>query len=215
VSAGATAAVGAARTIVAGAVNLAGSSGAWTGTLDVAGGAAAIDYNGTSSPLVTVANQVRLAHDAGWAGGGITSSVADAASVGVGYAESAFALGSSGGTFGGESVDGTSVLLRAVPYGDANLDGVVSGADLRALRRHLGAAGAAAVWQNGDFDYDGRVSARDYAILRRNLGRSLPVGFFSAASIQAVPEPALNLSIPALLLLLLRRRRVGSVNGMP
>jgi hypothetical protein len=105
-------------------------------------------------------------------------------------------------------VDGSSIVLRAVTYGDADLDGIVSIADLNTLRRHLGASGDLAVWQNGDFDYDGRVTARDYAVLRRNLGLALPAAALSVASAsQALPEPAFCLAVPALGLMLRRRCR--------
>ncbi len=50
------------------------------------------------------------------------------------------------------------VRLLATLKGDANGDGVVSLADLDALGKHFGQAGA---WQDGDFDYDGQVDLAD------------------------------------------------------
>jgi autotransporter-associated beta strand protein len=122
IQAGAEAAIapGSRGTLVTDALSIAGAPGAWAGRLDIAGGALAVDYPaGNTSPLLTVADQVRSARHAGalaWGGPGITSSIADVSSMGVGYAESALVLGNEGGTFGGEPVDGTAVLVRATPY---------------------------------------------------------------------------------------------------
>jgi autotransporter-associated beta strand protein len=209
IGAGTSAAIapGAAGTLVMDSLSIAGGPGAWAATLDLAGGAAAVDYAGGSpSPLQTIADQVRSGLRGG---GGITSSIADTTSIGVGYAESAFALGPAGGTFGGETVDGTTVLIRPVRYGDADLDGVVGADDLLALRRHLGATGDRAVWQNGDFNYDGRVSAPDLVLLRRNYGGTMPTlaPATFAAQLTAVPEPGTaGVVLLGLAALALRRR---------
>jgi autotransporter-associated beta strand protein len=216
VAAGATAAVspGASATVVTDSLSLSGTSGAWDAALDVVGGAVAVNYApGETSPLQTVADQVRSARRAGWAGGGITSSLADSSRVGVGYAESAFALGPAGGVFGGEAVDGTTVLIRATLYGDADLDGTVAADDLLALRRNFGARGTRALWQTGDFDYDGRVGPSDFRLLRQNYGASMPAaaaGMFMT-NLAAVPEPtsAATVLVPLGVLALRRRRRVA------
>ena len=219
VAAGARArvATGSRATVVTGALMLAGTAGDWDGTLDVAGGAAVVNYEGSASPLATIADQVRAARhaDAGpWAGPGVTSSTANVHLIGVGYAESGFALGSAGGTFGGEAVDGTAVLIRATPYGDANLDGVVSSVDLLAVRQNLGAGGDRAVWQNGDFDYDGRVGSRDLAILRRNFGAAMPA-LAASSAVAAVPEPSALAPLMPLVLPGMRRRRRRGARALP
>ena len=209
VDAGATASIapGSTVTIVTDSLALAGSTGAWQGTLDVGRGAVLIDYDGDASPIATAADQVRSARRGG---GGITSSAADASKIGIGYVESAFALGPAGGAFAGEQVDGTTLLIRATPYGDADLDGTVSNADLRALRRNLGGAGDRATWQDGDFDYDRRVTARDLALLRRNFGASVPVLAAMGEGVPGaspVPEPSALTALLPLFVLALRRRR--------
>jgi hypothetical protein len=210
VGAGARAAVapGRAATVVTRELSIAGEAGSWLAQLDLAGGAVAVDYIvGDTSRLQTIADQVRSGRAGGaWDGQGIVSSVANGTSVGVGYAESAFALGVAGGVFGGEAVDGSAVLIRATRYGDADLDGTVDVDDLLALRRNLGAAGERANWQNGDFDYDGRVGPRDLALLRRNFGATMPAAAF-ASSPAAVPEPATAAAVLSLGALILRRNR--------
>ena len=215
VGAGADAVVvpGRATTLRMSKLSIAGEPGAWSGRLDLAAGAAVVDYDGSStSPLQLIADQVRSGRNGAagaWTGRGITSSIADASSIGVGYAESAFALGPDGGLFAGEVVDGSSILLRAARYGDANLDGVVGADDLLALRRNLGARGDRAVWQNGDFNYDGRVSASDLVMLRRNFGQAMPTVSPAAfaAQVTAVPEPGTAGVLLLLGVAAMRRRR--------
>jgi autotransporter-associated beta strand protein len=192
-------------TVVTGSFDIGEAQGNWAGVLNVGSGALAIDYDGGASPLSVVADQVRSAARGGWTGQGITSTAADENHVGVGYGESALLLGPDGGSFGGEGVDGTAVLVRATPYGDANLDGLVSSADLLTVRRNLGARGSRGVWQNGDFDYDGTVGVRDLALLRRNFGARMPAAV--AGDYMVVPEPQAVAALLPLYVFGLRRRR--------
>ncbi len=62
------------------------------------------------------------------------------------------------------------IEIKYTLYGDANLDGVVSGDDFSILVGNLGKPDAA--WDKGDFNYDGVVSGDDFALLVGNLGRS-------------------------------------------
>jgi hypothetical protein len=52
-------------------------------------------------------------------------------------------------------------------FGDANLDGVVNGADLAIVGGNIGLPGG---WAQGDFNGDGIVNAADLAIVNANLG---------------------------------------------
>ena len=99
-------------------------------------------------------------------------------------------------TFGGQTVDATSVLVKYTYGGDANLDGQVDISDLGAL-----ATGWQTIntWTSGDFDYNGLVDISDLGILATNwqLGVGSPLGpsFDEAlASVGlagvSVPEPA-------------------------
>jgi hypothetical protein len=107
-------------------------------------------------------------------------------------------------------------------YGDANLDGVVSGDDFTILTGDLGKFTA---WETGDFNYNGIVAGDDFTLLVQNLGNAInganlvvpaadlaAIDAFAAANgLQAdVPEPASMglLAIGTLGVLSRRRSRV-------
>jgi hypothetical protein len=108
-------------------------------------------------------------------------------------------------------------------YGDANLDGVVSGDDFTILTGDLGKSNSA--WDKGDFNYNGIVAGDDFTLLAQSLGsfQNLPTGGLPAADLAAidafaaanglqadVPEPASLglLAIGTLGVLFRRRSRV-------
>ena len=66
-------------------------------------------------------------------------------------------------SFAGESVGSTDVLVKYTYYGDANLNGVVTGSDYALTDNGLnfGLSG----WSNGDYNYDGVTNGADYALL--------------------------------------------------
>ncbi len=146
--------------------------------------------------------------------GGIDSSVAAVTSgFAVGYADGADGVVS--------GLSSGQIEVKYTRYGDANLDGVVSGDDFSILVGNLGKSAAA--WDKGDFNYDGVVSGNDFALLVANLGKAsngadvtLPaadlaaIDAFAAANglMADVPEPAsAGLLIVAGLGMLARRRR--------
>jgi autotransporter-associated beta strand protein len=181
--------------------------------------------------IITYAAGTQAATDAtirgyiisGYAGGtftgttGITSSTA-AATTGfaVGYADGA------DGVVAGLSSG--QLEVKYTLYGDANLDGVVSGDDFTILVGNLGKSVSA--WDQGDFNYDGVVSGDDFTLLVGNLGKSatgaditLPAAdlaaidaFASANGLMAdVPEPAsAGILLMAGVGMLARRRRNSS-----
>jgi hypothetical protein len=173
-------------------------------TLDLTNNSAVIDYTGAVGTLV---GDVR-AH---LAAGRLISSSADA-SHRLGYGDNAV-LGKA--TFGGQSVDASSVLIKFTFGGDANLDGQVDVTDLGALATSWQTN---APWTGGDFNYDGFVDVSDLGILATDwqAGVGSPLGSESLqeALVElglpavAVPEPAL-LSGTGLLFIasVLRRRR--------
>jgi hypothetical protein len=190
-------------------------------SIDLTDNALAIDYTG-ASPMSAIKAAILSGRAGGaWNGPGITSSSLPAnTSKALGYAEASDAIGASGGSFAGQSVDGTTVLVRYTLAGDVNLDGTVGFSDLVKLAQNYGLSDGSATWSKGDFSYDGNVGFADLVALAQNYGSSLPAeaipgataDFASAlaAAESSVPEP---LSAPIFLSLALlgttrRRRRI-------
>ena len=104
-----------------------------------------IDYTGASPLLPQIFNYLKSGYNAGdWRGFGINSKSAHLASLtphptALGYAEaSALALG----TFDGQSIDGSTIVIRYTWSGDANLDGLVNALDFNALATNFGSSAA-------------------------------------------------------------------------
>jgi hypothetical protein len=155
-----------------------------TAQLDLTDGKMVVDYSG-ATPLASVVSKLTSGRNNGaWNGSGINSSTASANSLtkGIGYAEQS-ALGVS--SFGGETVDGTSILIRYTALGDANLDGTVSSSDFNLFVGGYGMTGSG-LWVKGDFNYDGKVSTLDFNHLAGNFGATVPAPMLGSV----VPEPA-------------------------
>jgi autotransporter-associated beta strand protein len=148
----------------------------------------------------------------GTTGGAIITSATTGSRYGIGYADGAdnVVTGLSSG----------QLEIKYTLYGDANLDGVVSGADFTILAENLGKPASA--WDQGDFNYDGVVSGADFTLLVSNLGMNangasvqvLPADFaaidaFAAANglMADVPEPATASVLAIGLVAILGRRR--------
>jgi hypothetical protein len=89
----------------------------------------------------------------------------------VGFAESSAIVGGSGGTLMGHQVDGSTVLVRVVLAGDADLNGTVNLSDYAVLASHFGLSGM--LWWQGDFNYDEIVNISDFAIYVNNSNKSI------------------------------------------
>jgi hypothetical protein len=135
--------------------------------LDLADNDMIWDYSGLS-PVQTVRSHIAYAWNGGaWNRNGITSSLANAATYALGYADNA-ALGMS--NFAGEAVDPSSVLVKFTYYGDADLNGKVDINDLGMLASHWQTPGP---WTSGDFDYSGSVNVADLGLLATNWQRGV------------------------------------------
>ena len=186
--------------------------------LDLTDNALVIDY-ATTSPFSDVRSQIISGFAGGsWTGDGITSSTAAAsASRAIGYAESSTVLGPAGGTFVGQTVDGTAVLVRTTLRGDANLDGLVNFDDLARLAQNYNNTDGQRLWPHGDFTYDGNVDFNDLAALAQNYNTALPAspipgapaGFDTdlAHAFSTVPEPSATFFALFVCSYSLRRRR--------
>jgi autotransporter-associated beta strand protein len=211
-----------------GAVPLTIPTGTNTGKLNIQNHALVVDYaaGNETANIQSVRSQIIAGYNGGaWNGPGIVSSIAAAdATRAIGYAQASEVLGPSGGTFQGQTADGTSVLARFTISGDANLSGGVDFNDLVALAQNYGADFVAnpttdSWWFHGDFNYDGKVDFNDLVKLAQNYGSALPTqpipgapaGFEQdlAAAFAAVPEPGVVGLFGVALVVGLFRRRSG------
>jgi fibronectin-binding autotransporter adhesin len=203
---------GSAGTSIVGGLVLGGGAGAWTSALDITDHGLVVNYpDGGPSPIATIADQIKSGRNGGsWNGNGINSSVAaGSASLAIGYAESSQAVGAGGGTFAGQSVDGSAVLARTTYAGDSNLDGKVDLTDFTFLAANFNTNGGAQ-WLQGDYNYDGNVDLTDFTFLASNFNKSLPADGGGSTLGTMVPEPASLVSALAMGVTLLgagRRRR--------
>lgn len=175
---------------------IAGSPATPAARLDLGNNTLVIEY-ASASPAESVRQWLRAGRSGN--GMGIVSSSADATTR-IGYAE-ASSLVPGGGTWAGQPVDGTALVLAFALAGDANLSGGVDIDDFGGLAASFNQPGA---WISGDFDYDGVVSIDDFGLLASNFNASLPAA-------RAVPEPMAGML--ALLLPATGRRRRTATGG--
>lgn len=173
-------------------------------TLDLTNNNLVIDYApADGSPIGTLTTSLSTGRNGGlWNGTGITSSTAasDAThKTAIGSAD-ASALGV--GSFLGQSVDTTTVLLRYTLNGDANLDGTVNALDFNRLATNFGASNRG--WSDGNFDYAGTVNTTDFNLLAGNFGSTMPASGNPLGTL--IPEPASILLLISTLLLTRYRR---------
>ncbi len=160
-----------------GALNIA--LGAAPGTsLDLTNNGLVVDYTG-DSVLPTVQAQITSAYNAGSrTGNGITTSqpLAATGKTAIGYRESQGA-----GTFLGQPVDSSAVLVRYTLSGDSDLSGSVDLTDFTFLAANFNGAGKG--WSRGNFNYDaaGTVDLTDFTLLAANYNSTLPGGDADAA----------------------------------
>jgi hypothetical protein len=213
--------------LVTGGVSIAGSAGAWTGTVDV-GGNDMIVHNGQ---LATLTSQARSGFNPGgtrWAGTGLASAAAAAdpnqvIAIGIiqndnGSGSKLFGTGAPRGLFDGQDAVTTDVLVKETFFGDADLSGSVNAADYGQIDN--GYAHHFSGWANGDFNYDGTTNAADYSLIDTSFvfqatsgGPLASAPLASALSETAsVPEPV-GLMVCATVPFLMWRRRGGPKKG--
>src|SRR4029077_19803062 len=106
---------------------------------------------------------------------------------GLAYGEANLLVGPTGGTWKGQTVDGTAVLITYALYGDANVDRTVDTVDFNLLTASFSLTGKQ--WTDSDFNYDGTVDSVDFNLLAANFSQVLP-GDAAAGPGALVPEPS-------------------------
>ncbi len=204
-------------------LSIAGSSNAWTGTLDLRGN----DLDVSGGDLAVISNQIASGYANGtWAGTGIDSSTAGSDTThltALGSLQNSDGSGSplygSGTTLG--LLDGTSaalndVLVRYTYFGDATLDGKVDGSDYS--RIDSGYLSHLTGWVNGDFNYDGIINGSDYTLIDNAFNTqgaalaaliSSPQTFPTAAKTKSAPLTHQNLVSRSV------KSRTGSTENSP
>jgi hypothetical protein len=177
-----------------------------TGKIDLRNNALVIDHSG-SSPIATVAAQIASAYNGGlWNANGITSSMANSSTHGLGFAERS-ALASVPGIFG--AVDADALLVRYTRYGDADVNGLVNLDDFNRLAANFGQSNR--FWYQGDFTYNGIVNLDDFNRLAANFGMMVgpegPAPQDWARLATLVPEPGSAAIATFCAAVALRRRR--------
>jgi hypothetical protein len=163
--------------LILSALSIAGSSGNWSGTLDLSGN----DLIVRGGNLGNITSQVAGGYSGGtWAGSGITS--LSAASDHTFLTALGVMQPASSSSFDGQTIAATDVVVKYTYYGDANLDGKVDGTDYSKIDNgyllHLTG------WQNGDFNYDGVINGSDYTLIDNAFNMQ---GASLAAAVADVP----------------------------
>jgi GH25 family lysozyme M1 (1,4-beta-N-acetylmuramidase) len=196
------------------------------GRLDLNDNDLLVDYDG-ASPYAQI-NQWALAGRAGGSGIMSTAALNSGGTTVIAVADNVD-LGRT--SHDGLFIDTSTIIAKYTYFGDANLDGTVTGDDYVALDSWIGRGSK---WVHGDFNGDGIVSGDDYVAVDSNLGAGteaapelaalkaemvalhvdmfgddylLKLADFEANGFAAVPEPgSIGLAAIASLTLLRRRR---------
>jgi hypothetical protein len=152
--------------------------------LDLSNNSMIVDY---TAPVGTLVDDTREHLRAGR-----LASSAGSTALGLGYGDNAV-LGKS--SFGGQSVDSSSLLIKFTYFGDTDLDGDVDVGDLGTLATSWQTA---ALWTGGDFDYNGSVDVADLGLLATNwqAGVGSPLAPDFAAALAALGLPSVSVPEP-------------------
>jgi hypothetical protein len=189
-----------------------------TGTLDV-GANDLVVHNGTLSTVVSQLKAGLNSNVGYWNGtGGIVSTQAAADTrhlTTLGYRQS------DGSAFDTFNTGTNDVLVKYTYYGDADLNGIINGADYAQIDNGFGSH--ASGWFNGDFNYDGVVDGTDYSLIDNTFNQISSTGASSLAIVaqpttligglatSSVPEPFsfTAMGIATGYMLCVRRRRLS------
>jgi hypothetical protein len=92
----------------------------------------------------------------------------------LGYGEASTLLNLSPGqtgSFAGQSVDDTAILIAQVRTGDADLNGRIDADDYFAIDSNYNKSALAPAYGAGDFNYDGKLNGDDYFLIAYCFGQ--------------------------------------------
>jgi GH35 family endo-1,4-beta-xylanase len=136
--------------------------------------------------------------------GGITSSTSDGSQI-LALFDNALV----GATeWSGQAIGANAIVGKYTYFGDANIDGQVTGDDYTVIDANLGTSPLAGLaWLRGDMNLDGTITGDDYTVVDAKLGLGVGNPLVSSA-LTAIPEPsAFGFASAALLASATRRRR--------
>ena len=181
-------------TSVVNTLSIAGSTGHWTGSVDLTNNKLVIetpDAATKATAIATLQNQIQSYGQGGSLG--ITATGLPG-NEGIAVVDNA-ALGLPFTSFGGQVVDLRAILIAPELLGDSDLSGTVDLNDLNAVLNNLGQITAA--WTSGNFDGAATVDLNDLNDVLNNLGSSFAGNSEVLAAIalaqggrNSVPEPA-------------------------
>jgi Ca2+-binding RTX toxin-like protein len=192
---------GGVATVTAGGANVLsvtslGVSG--TGKLNLNDNQLIVDYAPLSvSPIASIRSLLTSGfHNGAWDGSGIMSSLSNASTFALGFAEASEVA--AGGMFAGQGVDGTAVVVKFTLYGDATLDGSVDFNDLVKLAQNFNTTLPATQgsWSRGDFTFDGVVDFDDLVKLAQHYNTGLPGATAASAPVQRPASVAVEVVRP-------------------
>ncbi len=189
-------------------LSIAGTTNAWTGTLDIGNNGLVIEYGSGSDPFATITNMVHSGYANGnWTGTGITSSLARAAVL-LGSPTPALNIGlidfvpngpgfGSSISFEGQTITTSAVLVRMTYMDDLVLSGDMAQANATSDALFFAANyGSGTTWHVGDITHDNVIDTNDALLFAANYVVGLPsldgaTGNAAAMGGPApVPEPA-------------------------
>jgi alpha-amylase len=207
-------------------LSIAGTTGAWTGQLDLMNNQLVLESNAANraADLARVINMVEQGYSNGaWTGQGITSSAAASDTTHL-HALGVILNDNGSGSplyssFYNQSADDDAILIAYTYVGDANLDGKVDGSDYSRIDN--GYLNHLTGWVNGDFNYDGVVDGSDYTLIDNAFNTQGAASQNPAAELTeetaspaaqiagnvSVPEPCAITAIAGAAALQRRRRR--------
>jgi hypothetical protein len=140
----------------------------------------------------------------GTSGPGITSSTSDGSQI-LALFDNALV---GAGDWLGLPIGANAIVGKYTYFGDANIDGQVTGDDYTVLDANLNTTPPLGLeWLSGDMNLDGTITGDDYTVLDANLG--LGVGNpLSPAMLDSVPEPCGLAALGIACTILTRRRKL-------